>query len=80
MDDPFARFEADRAAWANGGMQEVLAAIDITMTHDDLVAALGPAVFKTITDAGFVLVPREWRERVFRASKARAESAGTESG
>jgi hypothetical protein len=74
--DPFVQREANRAAWDNGGMESVLAGGGIIMTHDDLVTALGPEASKKIADAGFVLVPREWRERVFRASRDRAAVDG----
>lgn len=33
------------------------------MSHDELVAAVGEAAYRTITEAGFVLVPKTWRDR-----------------
>lgn len=53
--------------WNEGGKEDCLEVGQITMTHDDLVLALGPLAAKTIEDAGFVLVPRKWRAEVFAA-------------
>jgi hypothetical protein len=65
--DPFAEFEANRQDWANGGIERLLAHNNLTMTHNQLEAVLGPETVKVITDAGFVLVPLIWRTRIFKS-------------
>jgi hypothetical protein len=45
--------------------QEYLERMNITMSHDELAAALGPA-YQQIVDAGFVMVPKRWREEVIK--------------
>lgn len=40
--------------------------MDIAMTHDDLAAEMGPA-YQKMLDAGFVMMPRKWREQAFEA-------------
>jgi hypothetical protein len=47
-----------------GGKETILESREISMTHDELMAQLGPA-FEKITAAGFVLVPKSWRDDVF---------------
>jgi hypothetical protein len=55
------------------------AALGVTMTQDELVAKLGDS-YKIIEAAGFVLVPKAWRERALRAAenKGAFASPGTE--
>jgi hypothetical protein len=45
----------------------------ITMPHDDLVRELGADVAAKIEAAGFVLVPRTWRERAWDAMSQAAK-------
>lgn len=45
---------------------------EIAMTHDELVESLGDAYAKII-DAGFVLVPRWWREAALKAAMKSTE-------
>ena len=40
--------------------------VEISMSHDQLAAEMGTAYQKMI-DAGFVMVPRKWREDAFEA-------------
>jgi len=47
--------------YTEGGMEEILSKRNITMSHDDLKEKLGD-VYQTITDAGFVLVPKSLRD------------------
>jgi hypothetical protein len=49
------------------GKADILARGDITMSHDDLLSVLGSDAAAKIADAGFVLVPRKWREDTFLA-------------
>jgi hypothetical protein len=49
--------------WSEGGKEESLDRMDITMTHDELETLIGPAA-DAIRKAGFVIVPRKWRHRV----------------
>lgn len=49
-------------AWNEGGKEESLDRFGVSMSHADLESALGTEVTKTIEDAGFVLVPRRWRD------------------
>ena len=46
---------------------------NLTMTHAELEAALGRDAVALIEQAGFVLVPREWREGVFRERSKRVD-------
>jgi len=57
-------------AWNEGGKEESLDRMEIQMTHDELLGAIGEAAAAKIAEAGFVLVPRKWREDVFRTLDA----------
>ena len=59
--------------WNEDAKADALERGKITMSHDELEAALGNGA-KLIADAGFVLVPRVWREQVFTALEKRAAS------
>jgi hypothetical protein len=59
-------FIENEGPWNNGGKQECLARFGLAMTHDELAASIGLA-YQKINDAGFVLVPRGWREDVMKA-------------
>lgn len=41
--------------------------MNITVSHDDLLAQLGPDAVEKIKLAGFVLVPKVWRTNAFKA-------------
>lgn len=58
-------------AWNEGGKDNFFDRMQIVMAHDELSAALGPA-FKKIEDAGFVLVPRRWRDDALNALSKRS--------
>jgi len=45
------------------------------MTNDELQKELGSDVMKKIDDANFVLVPKEWRDRVFKKLEEHARCA-----
>ena len=66
------RFIEEEGPWNNGGKQAVCASAGITMTHDELAKDLGPA-YQQILDAGFVLVPKRWRENVMAALDKRTK-------
>ena len=53
--------------WHEGGKEGSMERFGVTLTHDDLCGVLGPVAVNLIESAGFVLVPRTWRESVFRA-------------
>lgn len=53
----------NRPAYHEGGKEVILGNMNITMSHDELVKELGDA-YKKITDAGFVMMPKKWREDV----------------
>ena len=60
--------------WNEGGKELALDNMEITMSHDDLAKAMGNSYQKMI-DAGFVMMPRKWREDVFKhLSKCSANS------
>lgn len=64
------RFVEDEGPWNNGGKQAFCAGFGISMTHDDLAKRLGPA-YQQIIDAGFVIVPMQWREDAMAALRSR---------
>jgi hypothetical protein len=39
----------------------ILAKMQVKKSHDELIKQLGPA-YQLITDAGFVIVPKKWRD------------------
>jgi hypothetical protein len=39
----------------------VLAKMQVTKSHDELIRQLGPA-YQLIKEAGFVIVPKKWRD------------------
>jgi hypothetical protein len=47
--------------------EDIYDKININMSHDELITALGKEAWQKIVDAGFVLVPKQWRENVFKA-------------
>ena len=57
-----------QTTWNEGGREDVLSKRGLTMTHDELEAQLGTASTALIAAAGFVLVPRQWREDGFAAA------------
>lgn len=57
-------------AWDGGGKEECLERAGLTLTHDELVEQLGAGA-RLIEEAGFVLVPRTWRDVVMRSLQAR---------
>jgi hypothetical protein len=67
------RFIEEEGPWNNGGKQAVCASAGIAVTHDELAKAIGPA-YQQILDAGFVLVPKQWRERIIAALHDRSRS------
>jgi hypothetical protein len=58
--------------WHEGGKEDFMGSHGLTMTHDELKKALGKR-YRVIEDAGFVLVPRQWREEVLKILDARAK-------
>jgi hypothetical protein len=60
------KFIEEEGPWNNGGKQATLGNFGIAMTHDELAAKMGPA-YQQMTDAGFVMVPKKWREDVYGA-------------
>jgi hypothetical protein len=65
----------EEGPWNNGGKQACLERMNITMTHDELAAALG-STYREIIDAGFVMVPKKWREDVMTALAAKEKDNG----
>lgn len=63
-------FIEDEGSWNNGGKQAFCVASGIAMTNDELAKVLGPA-HQQILDAGFVLVPKKWRDDVLTALSRR---------
>ena len=59
-------------AWNDGPKQECLERGGIAMSHDELAAELG-ASYQKIVDAGFVLMPRKWRDDVLQALAKRPD-------
>jgi hypothetical protein len=59
--------------WSEGGKERCLHKMNIGMTHDELAEYLGDTVMRVIQDAGFVLVPKQWREDTFSALHELAE-------
>lgn len=49
---------------------KVLAEGGMAMGHDELVALLGDK-YNIILDAGFVLVPKKWRDEIFELLRKR---------
>lgn len=58
---------SDAKPWNEGGKEDCLQRGNITMSHDDLLAQLPTGAADIIAAAGFVLVPKQWREEVFEA-------------
>lgn len=52
--------------WNGGGKEECLDYMAITMSHQELENLLGESA-KIIANAGFVLVPRKWRDNALDA-------------
>lgn len=72
MSERTRRFIEEEGPWNNGGKQALLGDMEITMTHDELAKAMGPA-YQMMIDAGFVMNPKRWRENVFAALSERAK-------
>jgi hypothetical protein len=51
-------------AWNEGGRDECYERLEITMSYEELWHQLSVESRKLIEDAGFVLVPKSWRDRV----------------
>ena len=66
-------FIEEEGQWNNGGKQACYGRMEITMSNDELAEALGPA-HQQILDAGFVLVPKKWREDVMKALHEKVSS------
>ena len=45
----------------------------IEMSNDQLQAAIGAEAVITIEEAGFVLVPKKWRDLMFKRNRANVE-------
>lgn len=56
-------------SWNDGGKEDCFDRLEISVTHDELVASIG-AVYHEITNAGFVLVPKRWRDDALKALSA----------
>ena len=52
-------------AWSVGDKEVFLESRGMMMTHDELAKLLGDA-YSTIIEAGFALVPKIWKEDVFK--------------
>ncbi len=63
--------------WNDGPKQECLTRGGITMSHDELAVMLGDA-YQKIIDAGFVMVPRNWRQEVCEALSGRSANSTTD--
>jgi hypothetical protein len=59
--------------WNDGGKEAFLGSRCMTMTHDELAARLGDA-YHTIEGAGFVIVPRVWRDDALAALERNSKS------
>jgi hypothetical protein len=57
------RFIEHDGPWNNGGKQAVFGRMDIQRTHDELAASMGNA-YQQMLDAGFVMVPKKWRDEM----------------
>ena len=57
------KFLEEEGPWNNGGKQAALGGFQITMTHDELAVKMGVA-YQVMLDAGFVMVPKKWRQTV----------------
>lgn len=64
------KFIEEEGPWNNGGKQSCLARGNISMTHDELAKIIGSS-YQTIVDAGFVMVPKQWRDDVMSALSKR---------
>jgi len=64
--------------WHEGGREDCLERGGITMSHDELLQSLPAGAADQIEAAGFVLVPKKWRDNVLdAASKACARPQGS---
>lgn len=61
--------ESGLVPWNEGGKESFLASRGMTMSHDELVSEIGAAAYQKITEAGFVLVPKRWKDDVFKHLK-----------
>ncbi len=53
-------------AWNARGREVAFDRLEISMSHEELVNSLPREAVERIDLAGFVLVPKSWRERVFK--------------
>ena len=58
--------------------QKMLEQGQIKLAHDELIKVIGEDVYKLITDAGYVLVPKRWRDDVFCSLSTREPEKGFE--
>jgi hypothetical protein len=57
--------------WNEGGKEKHFDHAGITMTHDELVMELD-GWHQKIVDAGFVMVPKSWRDKVMKVLSDRS--------
>lgn len=68
-------FVEEEGPWNNGGKQACCESFGIAMTHDELARSIGD-VHQRILDAGFVMVPKQWFDRVTLTLEKRSKPDG----